>query len=316
MGEVLASERLARVRLSIAVEPGHPGLAETVESFGAEHTVDLLLNQPTKSWRDGDDDLAGRLRAVNPEQVLAEAYKAGLRYLVPGDDEWSSSLGDLAVGPVLNDRGGEPLGLWAAGPLPQLRGAVAIVGARSATTYGERMAEDIAADCARAGHTVVSGGAFGIDRAAHRGAVGAGGATIAVLACGADRDYPVAHADLLAHLRRHGTVVAEVPPGAAPLKHRFLARNRLIAALSVGTVVVEAAWRSGALNTANWARHLNRPLMGVPGPVNSATSVGVHDLIRSGAATLVTCGKDVLELVSSAGENLAPMRRGAGPERS
>lgn len=313
-GAPTETERWARVALNVAVEPGHPGLAETVAAFGAERTVELLLGHSSPVL--GEPDVATRLRAVDPARVLEQAQESGLRYLVPGDPEWPPRLDDLRVGPVLNDRGGAPLGLWVAGELPDLNRGVAVVGARSATTYGERVAEEIAAEVAAAGWTVVSGGAFGVDRAAHRGALAAGGATIAVLACGADRDYPVAHADLLGHLRTHGAVVAESPPGAAPLRHRFLARNRIIAGLTTGTVVVEAAWRSGALNTANWARQLNRGLMGVPGPVTSVTSTGVHELIRAGAAMLVTSGKDVLELVSPTGEHLAPVRRGTGPELS
>jgi DNA processing protein len=151
---------------------------------------------------------------------------------------------------------------------------------------------------------VVSGAAFGIDQAAHRGALGVDGSDIAVLACGADRAYPSAHRDLLDHLGRTSAVIAEVSPGCAPTRGRFLSRNRLIAALTCGTVVVEAASRSGALNTASWATRLNRHLMGVPGPVTSAQSQGVHELIRSGAATLVTHGDHVLEVVGDVGTHL------------
>ena len=151
---------------------------------------------------------------------------------------------------------------------------MAVVGSRSATSYGAEMAAGIAADLAAAGQTVVSGAAFGIDQAAHRGSLAMGGPTVAVLACGADRAYPVAHKPLLDHLAATGAVVSEAPLGCAPTRIRFLARNRLIAALTGGTVVIEAALRSGALNTANWAGRLNRPLLGVPGPVTSAPSPG------------------------------------------
>jgi DNA processing protein len=161
----------------------------------------------------------------------------------------------------------------------------------------------------------VSGAAFGIDQAAHRGALAAGGVTVAVLACGVDRAYPAAHRSLLDHLAAEGAVVSELAPGCAPTRLRFLARNRLIAGLARGTVVVEAALRSGALNTANWAARLNRPLLGVPGPVTSAPSQGVHQLIRSGAATLVTSGEEVLELVGAAGEHLVEVPRGRARAR-
>ena len=182
---------------------------------------------------------------------------------------------------------------------------MAVVGSRSATTYGTDVAAELGAGLARAGRAVVSGAAYGIDQAAHRGALAGDGATVAVLACGVDRAYPVAHRPLLDHLAGHGAVVSELAPGCAPTRVRFLSRNRVIAALSRGTVVVEAAVRSGALNTASWTARLHRPLMGVPGPVTSAPSEGVHQLIRSGAATLVTRAGDVLELTGAMGEHLS-----------
>jgi DNA processing protein len=189
--------------------------------------------------------------------------------------------------------------------------AVSIVGSRSATSYGGAVAGDIAAHIAEHGRaTVVSGAAFGVDQAAHRGALAVSGTTIAVLACGVDRAYPSAHRGLLQYIAETGLVVSEVPLGASPTRVRFLARNRLIAALSSGTVVVEAAARSGALNTANWAERLSRRLMGVPGPVTVAQSQGVHELIRSRGATLVTGGPDVLELVAPSGAFLTTAPRG------
>jgi DNA processing protein len=162
---------------------------------------------------------------------------------------------------------------------------------------------------ARKGWAVVSGAAFGIDQAAHRGAVAAGGVTVTVLACGADRCYPAAHERLIEHLAEHSAVISEAPPGAAPLRLRFLARNRIIAALARGTVVVEAAPRSGALNTASWTDAISRPVMGVPGPVTAMTSAGVHLLLRRGA-TLVTSGGEVLETVGAPGEHLTVDPRG------
>jgi DNA processing protein len=171
------------------------------------------------------------------------------------------------------------------------------------------VARDVAAGLAGTGVAVVSGAAFGIDYAGHRGALAVRGSTVAVLACGVDRAYPAAHRRLLDYIVDTGLVVSELPPGCAPTKIRFLARNRVIAALTQGTVVVEAAIRSGALSTATWAGRLSRTLMGVPGPVTSAPSEGVHELLRSGAATVVTRGEDVLELLAPAGESLAPVRR-------
>jgi DNA processing protein len=232
----------------------------------------------------------------------------------PGDDEWPPRLADLDRCEQLNGRGGAPLGLWVRGTarLDEVcTRSVAVVGSRSATTYGVGVAGEIGAGVTQAGVTVVSGAAFGIDQAAHRGALAARGPTVAVLACGVDRAYPSAHRELLDYIAETGAVVSEAPPGSAPTKLRFLSRNRLIAAMSIGTVVVEAAVRSGALNTANWATLLNRTVMGVPGPVTSAPSEGVHELLRTRDAMLVTRGSDVLELVSPAGTFAQPLARAA-----
>ncbi len=308
-------DRLARVALSRLTEPGEPKIASLAAQLGAVKLLDLLSDpeQETPEAR----DVASRLRDLDPVADLERATKVGLRFLVPGDDEWPTQVDDLMRAELLDHRGGPPLGLWVKGPtrLDQLGPAVAVVGARSATTYGTEVAADIAATLVRAGHPVVSGAAFGIDQAAHRGALGVDGSDIAVLACGADRAYPTAHRDLLDHLGRTSAVIAEVPPGCAPTRGRFLSRNRLIAALTRGTVVVEAAARSGALNTASWATRLNRHLMGVPGPVTSAQSQGVHELIRTGAASLVTRGDEVLELVGEAGAHLASPPRAPSRRR-
>ena len=153
--------------------------------------------------------------------------------------------------------------------------SVAIVGSRASTAYGEHVAGELGHQLAERGWTVVSGGAFGIDAAAHRGALAAEAPTVAVLACGVDRPYPAAHGALLHRIAETGLLVSEWPPGAAPHRHRFLVRNRLIAALTRGTVVVEAAARSGAQATARRARKLGRQVLVVPGPVTSAMSVGL-----------------------------------------
>jgi len=194
--------------------------------------------------------------------------------------------------------------------LDELEPSVAVVGSRSATSYGTTIAGEIAAVVARAGYPIVSGAAFGIDQAAHRGALSAGGRTVAVLACGVDLVYPPAHHQLLEHLAKTCAVVSELPPGRSVSRIRFLSRNRLIAALTRGTVVVEAAARSGALNTAGWAARLYRPLMSVPGPVTAAQSEGTHELLRKGAASIVTRGEEVLELVAPSGHHLVAPRRG------
>ncbi|MDN4160624.1 DNA-processing protein DprA [Nocardioides abyssi] len=308
------ADRLARVALSRLGEPGDPRFAVHTAQMGASAFHDALLHE-----RDPGSgvvtDVATRLASMEPERDLELAARMGIRFVVPGDPEWPRQVDDLSAAGEVQRRGGPPLGLWARGPLrlDRLLGSVAVVGSRSATTYGSDVAATIGAGVAQAGFPVVSGAAFGIDQAAHRGALAVDGPTVAVLACGVDRAYPAAHRSLLEHLAGHGLVVSELPPGSAPTRLRFLARNRLIAALTRGTVVVEAAVRSGALSTANWAGRLNRAVMGVPGPVTSAPSQGVHELLRLGAGTLVTSAEDVLEMVGVSGAHLVEEPR--GPER-
>jgi DNA processing protein len=307
-------ERLARAALSRLTEPGDLSMTPLVHEFGGAVMHRRLLEE--RGLPRIFASIAARLPSVDAAKELDRAARLGIRFVIPTDVEWPSQLDDLAGTEPLQNRGGVPIGLWVKGPvrLDRLAGSIAVVGSRAATTYGDRIAGDIGSVAARAGAPVVSGAAFGIDQAAHRGALAGGGPTVAVLACGVDRIYPKAAEALLTHLAEVGAVVSEAPLGCSPHRIRFLARNRLIAALTCGTVIVEAAVRSGALNTANWADRLNRPVMGVPGPVTSAPSGGVHQLIRKGAATLVTNGQEVLEMVGSAGEHLLDEPR--GPVRS
>jgi DNA processing protein len=203
------------------------------------------------------------------------------------------------------------LALWVTGPArldDVAERAAAIVGTRASTGYGEHVAAELAAGLAERDVAVVSGGAYGIDGAAHRAALATDGLTVAVLAAGIDMPYPAGHAALLQRISEQGSIVTEYPPGLRPQRHRFLTRNRLVAALSGATVVVEAGARSGAANTAAWARALGRGVCAVPGPVTSSASVGCHALLR-GEATLVTRADEVLELVGRAGELAADAER-------
>ena len=297
----------ARRALGWVVDAGDPAVGDLVERLGA-----------TEAWaavRDGaqGEETARRAAALDLDACRAAEEAAGVRFVVPGDEEWPSGLDDLAGLPPVQRRGGVPLGLWLRGPghLAALaERSVAIVGSRAATAYGNGVAADLGADLADAGVTVVSGGAFGIDAAAHRGALAVGGPSVGVVANGVDVAYPPGNARIFETLTARHLVVSELPPGSHPTRVRFLARNRLIAAMSRGTVVVEAALRSGARNTAGWAAALSRPLMAVPGPVHSAASVGPHLMVRSGQAVLVTRAAEVLELVSAAGEHLLPHEQG------
>lgn len=192
-----------------------------------------------------------------------------------------------------------PERLWVRGDADALTGRqnVATVGARASTAYGENVAATLAADLATT-HTIVTGGAYGIDAAATRAALRVGGRAVVVAAGGVDRIYPQGHSELLESVAAEsGAIVSEVEPGGAPSKHRFLRCQRLIAALSAGSVIVEAGWRSGALGVATWGRELSRPVGSVPGPLTSACSSGAHQLIRTGA-TLITSADDVRHMLA------------------
>lgn len=296
-------DRLARAALSRLCEPGDPRVTALVEEIGPVALRDALLAEEDLTGL--RSDVAVRLAGIDPVRDLTIAEKLGLRFVVPGDAEWPSGLADLAGVGAIQVRGGVPVGLWVKGPLSlaALGRSVAIVGSRSATSYGTSAAGEIAAVAARSGYVVVSGAAFGIDQAAHRGAIGGPGPTVAIVACSADRVYPRAHRSLIDYIGTVGAVISEAPPASPPTRVRFLARNRLIAAVTTATVVVEASVRSGALNTANWADRLCRVVAGVPGPVTSASSQGVHQLIRRGAV-LVSNGAEVLEVLGESGEHL------------
>ncbi|MGD0686958.1 MAG: DNA-processing protein DprA [Streptosporangiaceae bacterium] len=251
-----------------------------------------------------------RLGEVPTAARFDEWRQDGLRLICPGDPEWPTQLD------ALGDAG--PVALWLRGSA-DLRFAclrsVSIVGARAASAYGSHVGLEMAAALAERGWAIVSGGAFGIDSRAHRGALAADGVTVAVLASGLIYGYPRGHFELFEAIAAQGVLVSEMPPDRRPTRPGFLVRNRVIAALSRGTVVVEAALRSGALSTAARARDLCRPLMAVPGPVTSALSAGCHEIIREWGAVLVTGARDVLEHVSPVGEELAGPRRGPAVPR-
>jgi DNA processing protein len=240
-----------------------------------------------------------RLAGVPSAEEVAGFCRAGIRLTFPGDPEWPGQLDDLGDA--------RPYALWLRGTADLrfscLR-SVAIVGSRAATAYGCYVASEFAASMAARGWAVISGGAYGVDAAAHRGALGAEGVTVAVLACGVDVPYPVGHKDLLDAIAGRGVVVSEWPPGRNATRLRFLIRNRVIAALATGTLVVEAGQRSGALNSARHARDLHRRLMAVPGPITSDLSAGCHHIIREWQGTLVTSAAEVAEYLSPVGAML------------
>lgn len=296
--------------LSLLVEPGDARLAPLLAEYGPDELVAACFARHGAVVPDGWCQRAHDLD-LRVDRALARAEAATLRWVPRGGPGWPAALEDLDAAEPASGVAGAPCGLWLRGEGElgaMCARAVAIVGARASTTYGARAASEMAADLADRGWTVVSGGAFGIDGSAHRGALAIDGPSVAVLACGADLAYPRAHASLLGRIAESGLVISEQPPGAEPIRSRFLTRNRLIAALAAGTVVVEAAPRSGALNTLHWADRLGRASMAVPGPVTSQASAGVHRAIRDGAAVLVTDFEDVLTELQQVGWSLA-----AGP---
>ncbi|WP_340687348.1 DNA-processing protein DprA [Amycolatopsis coloradensis] len=319
----LDAERIARSYLLRVAEPPAPALADFVGEFGPVAAAERVRSAecPPKVR----DETAARRAHDYAERDLERAEAGEARLVIPEDDEWPAwPLLSLAVAQSRGVSGvAPPLALWVRGPArldEAVDQAIAIVGARAATGYGEHNAAEVGYHLASRGIPVFSGAAYGIDGAAHRGALSADGTTVALLGCGVDVGYPAQHATLLRSIGKTGAVVSEYPPGTTPARHRFLVRNRLIAALTGGTVVVEAGRRSGARNTAGTAGALGKVVMAMPGPVSSAMSAGCHALIREGEATLVTSVDEILETAGRFGATGAdpskPRRRTdrLGPE--
>ncbi len=300
-------QHFARAALTYLAEPGDPALGALLEICEPAEVLTAIKAGTVPGTGPGCGDSPASRRALEraldrwrirlpwlPDDAgLTAALHDGIRLVCPADPDWPGGLDEL--GPA------RPYALWLRGHadlrLACLR-SVSMVGARAATGYGAHVAGEIAADLGERGWVIVSGGAYGIDAAAHRGALAAGAATIAVLACGVNYAYPAGHASLFADIAAHGLVISEWPPGRQPARLRFLVRNRTIAALTCGTVIVEAGERSGALNTARHAAQLGKPLMAVPGPVTSAQSAGCHRIIREWGATCVTRAEDIIEMLS------------------
>ncbi len=296
-------ECVARAAWTVIAEPGDAIAGALIESLGAPDALALAMGNSASLLTPGIGSASAtralieartrwrpRLHAKAVGDALRGAADVGAQLVIPGDEFWPESLGDL--GP------NAPTALWVRGRVELLSRAprVSIVGARASSGDGDHVASELAGDLAATGVVIVSGGAYGIDGVAHRAALGVQGATIAFLAGGVDRPYPAGHQALLRLIAGEGALVSEPPCGTAPTKWRFLARNRLIAALGQATVVVEAGWRSGSLNTAAHAATLGRPLGAVPGAVTSASSAGCHRLLREYDAQCVTSAREVREL--------------------
>ncbi|MFC4013047.1 DNA-processing protein DprA [Nonomuraea purpurea] len=313
-----AREYEARAALMRAADVGDPIMGRLVLQYGPSQAVEAIRARTLppeftakEAQQERPPDLTARLNvwyarlaSSNPTADLEEGEKAGARLVIPGSPEWPTQLDQLGAS--------RPLGLWLHGKA-DLRfsclKSAAVVGARSATPYGTHIAAEFGVGLGEAGWTVVSGGAYGVDGAVHRGTLASGSPTVVVLACGVNVCYPSSHEALFAAVKDQGVVISECPPGVHPTRARFLIRNRLIAALSRGTLVVEAALRSGALNTAAHALTLNRYLGAVPGPITSAQSAGCHKLLRERKAVCITSPEEMIDLVGVIGDDLATQTR-------
>lgn len=304
----LVEIRRARAWLSRAVEPGQQVVHDLVTQYGPVTAANQIragvAPEPVRKV------VGDRATEDRVDEDLDSASRLGVRLLIPEDDEWPTTV--LHAMWVAASRGvpdiAPPLALWVRGPArldETVARAVSVVGARAATDYGCHIAREMSYGLAEHEWAVVSGGAYGIDGNAHRGALAAEGVTVAVIAGGLGAAYPVGHTALFERILETGLLVSEWPSGCTPQRHRFLIRNRLIAALGAGTVVVEAAARSGTQSTARHSRQLGRPVMAVPGSIVSALSTGCHQLIRDHNARLVTTVSQILEEIGAVGE-LAP----------
>ncbi|GAA1480433.1 DNA-processing protein DprA [Gordonia sinesedis] len=304
------AQRRAWAYLARVAEPPCGPLRALVADLGPLDAADAVRRRVVPAgYRAVLEPTEARADIDSAAEDLAIADRMDARLVTPDDAEWPAwSLLPLGRADTAS-RGGEPLALWVRGPgrLDDVGAAsIGLVGARAASPYGEHVTTMLAEGLAIDAWSIVSGAAYGIDGVAHRAALGVGGGTLAVMACGIDRDYPAGHSRLLAEIADRGVIATEYPPGTGAAKHRFLTRNRLVAAMSSAVVVVEAGRRSGAANTAAWARKLGRPLGAVPGPITSATSVGCHRMIADHQATLIADVASAVALACPDGADPTP----------
>jgi DNA processing protein len=279
----------ARLALFSGIEGGQIYWTEQVRQFGAIDVYARVRSGYYDSRKYGTT--LEKVKNISIRESRLRLINSGANFITPESEFWPSGLNDLTAA---------PFGLVVKGDIGILNArGIAIVGTRNPTPYGIKTAWEFATGFVDRQWTVISGGAYGIDSAAHKGSLIAEGSTIAVLASGIDFVYPAGNARLFAEICENGALVSEVLPGIHPIPSRFLTRNRIIAAISQATLVVEAAFRSGSLRTARDAAELMRPVMAIPGPISAPTSEGCHRLIGERAAELVTSVADAFELVST-----------------
>ena len=285
--KILIDEYEARLTLFSVIEPGHTGWSQEIQRVGAIAVLQGLLGGQYDSQSCAK--LLRKIEQTNFEMLQTAVAVSDSEFIYPAHPQWPKQVDQLA---------NPPIGLIVKGDLSHLsQKSIAIVGTREPSAYGQEMASEFATAFVNHGWNVVSGGALGIDTCAHVAALKSSGKTIAVIASGVLVDYPSANSRLFKAISKNGAVVSEVMPYVQAAQNRFLTRNRLIAALSCATLVVEAAYRSGSLRTARDAADLMRPVMAIPGQLNSPTSQGCHQLIAERAAEIVTCVEDAVEFV-------------------
>lgn len=285
--KALVDEYEARLILFSAIEPGYTGWSQEIQRVGAVNVLQGLLGGQYNSK--SCSTLLRKIEQTNTEMLQTALAVSDSVFIYPGHSEWPQQVDQLA---------NPPIGLIVKGDLSQLsHKSIAIVGTREPSQYGKEMASDFATAFVNRGWNIVGGGALGIDTCAHVAAIKASGKTVAVIASGVMIDYPSSNSKLFRAISMQGAMVSEVMPYVHAAQNRFLTRNRLIAALSCATLVVEAAHRSGSLRTARDAADLMRPVMAIPGQLNSPTSQGCHRLIAERAAEIVTCVQDAVEFV-------------------
>jgi DNA processing protein len=275
------------LRLFQAIEGGSRFWTSELVAHGADELISRIIagsydNSKTSALR-----IKKELMTHSFDELMSEIHSSNARFITSDSSEWPDALNELVAPPIGLIIKGESLGMR----------NVAIVGTRNPTTYGARIASEFASGFADRQWAVTSGGAYGIDTHAHRGCIAAEGKTYAVLASGVNVEYPAGNARLFSEIQETGALISEVMPSIKARPERFLTRNRIIAAMSRATIVVEAAFRSGSLRTAREAAELMRLVMAVPGPITSPTSDGCHRLIGERCAEIVTSVSDAMELL-------------------
>ncbi len=289
------SEQLARLQLFASIEGGSAFWSDEIESRGAEETLERILGSYYDQGCHALGNIRARILAKSAIERVQEILQAQAQLITPADLDWPIQLNELSAPPMALLIKGDRTAL------SESARSLAIVGTRNPTPYGNRIAGDLAVGAVDRDWMVISGGAYGIDSIAHHATLLAGGKTVAILAGGFEHNYPAGNERLFNQIAETGLLISEVMPSVRAEPFRFLTRNRLIAALSKGTIVVEAAYRSGSLRTAREAAELMRLVMAVPGPITSPTSEGCHRLISERSAELVTSISEVMELVNPLG---------------